>query len=720
MSIPMQIRREPETRLARREVSLLAGRGAPATLDKGARAVEVVVATEQPVRIFDWQRGGLVDEVLLVSGLTPLPRQVPLLDTHNRLSTDNIQGSLRDFRREADRVVATAYFSQTADKAWTLALEGHLTDVSVGYRVLESVWVEEGKTAKVCGESFTGPLKVATRWEIHEVSTVPIGADSQAKVRAQAIDDSQEERSMNKKLRKFLEGRGLAQDATAQQAWDFFAELTRGEEIAATGEERQEWLELLRELGQASAPQSQPPARPAEQRGQASQPVEQPAGQGLSQEQVRGLVAQGIAGERARAQEIAAMCRTFDVPEEERQGMVADGIGVDQARAKVMDIVAQRATQTQGGAGYRGPVEFGADEADKFRAAAVDAVMLRAGMEVEKPADGALDGEVRGYTLKELARYCLRRAQPTALLPWNSLELVGRALTTSDLPVILGNIANKSLLQGWETAPETWRQWMATGSVADFKTHTAAGLGESDDLEEIGEEGEYHYSGRVEVFEKYAIATYGRLFLISRQAIINDDLNALTQIPARRGEAAARKVGDVAYAVLTANTAMGDGVALFASGHKNLLTGAALDTESLGAALTAMALQKGPNGTATLNIQGRYLVAPMALKSNHEKFFNTTRIGDPNTGTVYDNPYSGGVIERVYEPRLDADDAKTWYLAGPKGRTVTVFFLNGVQTPYTESKDGWSVDGIEYKVRIDAGAKAMDWRPLSMNPGPNG
>jgi len=46
-----------------------------------------------------------------------------------------------------------------------------------------------------------------------------------------------------------------------------------------------------------------------------------------------------------------------------------------------------------------------------------------------------------------------------------------------------------------------------------------------------------------------------------------------------------------------------------------------------------------------------------------------------------------------------------------------VFFLNGVQTPYLEQQQSWNADGVEFKVRIDAGAKAMDWRGLYLNYG---
>ena len=81
------------------------------------------------------------------------------------------------------------------------------------------------------------------------------------------------------------------------------------------------------------------------------------------------------------------------------------------------------------------------------------------------------------------------------------------------------------------------------------------------------------------------------------------------------------------------------------------------------------------------------------------------------------NPYSGSYFTRVYEARLDDASSVIWYLAGPKGKTVKVFFLNGNRTPYLETKEGWNIDGVEFKVRIDAGAKAMDWKALIRNAG---
>ncbi|HDY6498146.1 TPA: Clp protease ClpP, partial [Pseudomonas aeruginosa] len=71
------------------------------------------------------------------------------------------------------------------------------------------------------------------------------------------------------------------------------------------------------------------------------------------------------------------------------------------------------------------------------------------------------------------------------------------------------------------------------------------------------------------------LATYGELFSITRQAIINDDLQMLSDIPFKLGQAAKATIGDLVYAVLTGNPAMSDGKALFHADHSNLLTGAA-------------------------------------------------------------------------------------------------------------------------------------------------
>ncbi|MEL0625302.1 Mu-like prophage major head subunit gpT family protein, partial [Marinomonas arenicola] len=76
--------------------------------------------------------------------------------------------------------------------------------------------------------------------------------------------------------------------------------------------------------------------------------------------------------------------------------------------------------------------------------------------------------------------------------------------------------------------------------------------------------------------EQIQLATYGRLFSISRQTIINDDLQAFTKLPMKMGRAAIRTVGDLVYALLMSNPNMKDGKSLFHADHNNILTAAAL------------------------------------------------------------------------------------------------------------------------------------------------
>jgi hypothetical protein len=355
---------------------------------------------------------------------------------------------------------------------------------------------------------------------------------------------------------------------------------------------------------------------------------------------------------------------------------------------------------------------MGLTDDEKFRGAAEEAILVRAGLS-DKTEEAA---DLASHTLRDMARECLIRSGQRAT--GNPLAMIGRAMTTSDFPKILANTANKALLSGYEGDDNaSWKTWCGTGSISDFKQLSIVRPSEMSDLKEVPEDGEYTYGDRDEAREQVQLATYGRLFSISRQAIINDDLGALTDIPKAHGEAAARKVCDCAYAVLTANAAMSDGIALFHADHGNLAsTGGAPAIATLASAIAAMKIQKDIAGKRVLNIRPRFFVAPVALEGMCEQIFRSTLEGtQAKPGMI--NPYSGDYFTRVYDARLDPDSATAWYLAGPKDKTVKVFFLNGNQSPYLETKEGFDVDAIEYKVRIDCAAKAVDYRALYKNEG---
>lgn len=662
-------------KMTTRTISLRFEGDIPVTLDTDKRTVEVLASTENPVMVWDWDHGR-ISEVLLMSGLEmPAARKVPLLDAHSRYATSDVVGSFRDMRTNNGELTGVAHFSRAADAEgpWTKLCEGHLTDFSVGYEVdrERAIWIPDGQTATVEGREFEGPLKVVTFWKIRELSVVPIGADEHAKARTgQPSAPQKKESDVDKKLRAFLERRGLDKDATDGEAWAFLERLEAKQEVPADNK-----------------PENDP------------------------QEDIDGEREAATMTERHRISEITAMGTRFDCSELSA-GLVKDGLSVDKARKAVMDHLAED-SGTEGGTGHRAPVDVGKDEREKFRAAATGAVMLKAGLEADKPADGA--DELAGRSLVELGRMSLVRAGQSD--NGHPLQMIGRALTTSDFPLILAAAANKSLDQGFEQADETWKIWCGTGSVNDFKTHSAVRASEGVDLDEVPEGTEYKYGSRSEQQEQYSVVTYGKLLAITRQAIINDDLGALSDIPAMHGETVARKIGDVGYAVLTANSAMGDNKALFIAAHNNLMTAAALGVTSLAAGIKAMGTQKDILGKRRLNIKPVFFLAPKALEGSSEVFFLSNNFEDTAKDSTRVNPYSGKYFQRVYEGRLDDDSATAWYLAAAINKTVRLFFLHGQQKPYMEARQGWSVDGVEYKVRLDVGAKAMDWRGLQKNAG---
>ena len=159
--------------------------------DTEKEKIRWILTSEQPATVFDWNRWDFVEEVLLMDGmLVPANKQVPFLDSHSRGSVDDILGSVTDFQQlevagfaACDGLVGFAA-DEKSQRTRQKALDGHLTDGSVGYEVIRSVWIPEEEEAAVKGRIFQGPLKVSYQWMLKEFSGTPIGADTLAKVRS--------------------------------------------------------------------------------------------------------------------------------------------------------------------------------------------------------------------------------------------------------------------------------------------------------------------------------------------------------------------------------------------------------------------------------------------------------------------------------------------------------------------------------------------------------
>lgn len=170
--------------------AVLASREKPAAEAGADAGMEWTLSTELPAVVWDWDRYDFVEEVLLADGMeVPAIGQVPLLDSHNRYSAKDVLGHVRDFRAvdagEFKGQSGMVYFAADEDSQIIKqkVADRHITDGSVGYQVLRSIWVPEGTEVLIDGRLFAGPLKVSRKWSLKEFSITPIGADVLAKVR---------------------------------------------------------------------------------------------------------------------------------------------------------------------------------------------------------------------------------------------------------------------------------------------------------------------------------------------------------------------------------------------------------------------------------------------------------------------------------------------------------------------------------------------------------
>jgi hypothetical protein len=381
--------------------------------------------------------------------------------------------------------------------------------------------------------------------------------------------------------------------------------------------------------------------------------------------------------------------------------------------AKDALIAKMAATRNAGLPGPGSAIVVGADAREKFVTGVTMSILNKTSI------DKGERNEFSGRRLFEIARMSLelngirRSFNDDYAMIGAAMDRVvmGGALSSSDFTNILANVAHKAMLKGYGEADETFAEWTSIGTLSDFKAVSRVDIGMFPSLDKVEEGAEYNYAKLTDRGVTLALATYGKMFPITRQAIINDDLNAFTKVPSKMGRAAHRTVGNLVYAILTSNPVMADGVALFHANHGNLGTGAgsALGVTSLDGARVAMGKQtdKDKNVTA-LNIKPRFLLLPLALQGTGNQLMASQTEPGQNNANLSNRVAS--MAKPIADARLDVASATSWYLSADPATTDTieVSYLNGVQTPTLEQREGWNVDGVEFKVRHDAGVNLLD------------
>jgi ATP-dependent protease ClpP protease subunit len=457
----------------------------------------------------------------------------------------------------------------------------------------------------------------------------------------------------------------------------------------------------------AEAPVIQPPAPQVQAPAQASQRLQEPQQPVMGNIDITALAAQlqqqMQAANTERVTAVSAVFEAFPAFASLKSECVGDmTCTAEQARNKLLNALAAGTTPSAGPGAIHIHAGNGNLVGDSIRAA----IMSRAGY-----ASAEKDNAYSGYTLRELARASLIDRGIGIAGHSSPMQMVGLAFThsSSDFGNILMDVAHKAALLGWEEASETFDQWTRKGTLTDFKTALRIGLEAFPTLRKVRAGAEYKYVTLKDRGEPIALATYGELFSLDRQTIINDDMDMLTRIPQAMGGAARATVGDLVWAVLTSNPKMSDGKPLFHADHGNLIN-ADLSIDGLDAARQAMKLQK--SGDRALNIRPAFALTPVAIESRMNQLIKSASVPGADVNSGIDNPIRN-FAEVLSEARLDDSSPTDYYLSAAKGRdTIEVAYLDGIDTPYLEQQQGFTVDGAAFKVRIDAGVAPLDHRGL--------
>jgi len=420
-----------------------------------------------------------------------------------------------------------------------------------------------------------------------------------------------------------------------------------------------------------------------------------------TQEQTAERPAETVRQTRARANaEIRTIAETAGLSRAWADAQIDAEAAPEETRAAAFEAMRTRSAQA---ATRTTRAEITIDHADP----AVTAARAGEALYARAHPEHALSDAARAFahmTTVDLARDCLRRAGVSTTGAATE-TLITRALhTTSDFPLILGDAVGRELRRAYQAAPSGVRQLARQGTIRDFRPKRAIMLGEAPQLEKVLEGGEFTNGTMDESAELYSLETFGKIFAISRQALVNDDLGAFTAIPARLGTAARAFEAAQLAAKVEANPTMSDTIALFnAAGHGNAKTvGASLEGD-LAAARLAMRKQTGLSGDL-IDVTPRFVLVPPDLETDMEKALSAvqaTKTGDAN-------PFAALSLE--VEPRLTS--ATRWYVVADPALIdgLEYAYLEGAPGPQIETRVGFEVDGVQMKVRLDFGCGWLDHR----------
>jgi hypothetical protein len=436
---------------------------------------------------------------------------------------------------------------------------------------------------------------------------------------------------------------------------------------------------------------------------------------GQQQRDANQAAERAIQEERQRVADVTNICRSFGIDADE---YIRDGHTIDQVRAAVLETL-----QTGGQPSH---VQVTRDEGDTFRQRATDALLLRAGVHVESPAEGS--DEFRAMSLRDLAIECLgREGRNTGnLLRMSSDDLYIEVCRqfynpSAAFPAIMDQTIRKSIVQLYSEVPTTFESFTTSGTLKDFKEtadheYVIGGVGE---FLKVPENGEIKPDKpRTELLPNRKLDTYGKQFSMTRQAFINDDIGFLTEVPGLYATAAKKTIDKQVYKILFNNDKIFDGVQLFSDKHNNLMkNGSAPSQKAIQSMVLKMQQQKDQFGEA-IYITPKIILVPVGYEFDLAVIFHSAQVTGSNNNDY--NPLYNYPLQTVQSPVLNAlagENACPWFMLGTGARGIQVDYLNGQKTPTVRRMEVPGTLGFVWDIYLDWGIAVRDWRSIVKNPG---
>jgi len=649
------------------------------------RRFTMTAYTGGPMQLVGWRYPVVVD----LQGLEVGRQRRPILLDHTR-DVDFVMGQTDSIAvMNGQLVVAGQVMGESPKARQVIALndKGFSWQASIGARADQVEFVPEGKTAQANGREVAGPVNIARRATLGEVSFVVLGADDSTSAQIAASAGLTQEK-IDMEFAQWIEAQGFTPDALSEQ------QTTK--------------LRALYDV-------------------QATKPTPPPQGEFNPAATIRAEAA-------AEAKRIAVVRKVCGAKHAEIEAKAIEE-GWDSTRTELEVL---RVSRPQGPA-----IHATGGKAPTF--AAIEAALcLSVKMPEEKvvgwygaqTVEAAQSRDMRGIGLHELFFHVIHAAggyaRPgrmtddtirTAFEADRTLRAAGGSFSTITLSGILSNVANKALLEAYSGVEGIATRICAQTDVNDFKQVTRYRMTGQGTFEKVGPDGELKHAQLTEEAFTNQIDTYGKIIALTRQMSINDDLGAFLQIPRILGRQSAIAVESAVFTLLLSNPSN-----FFSAGNKNYFSGAdtTLQISSLTTAEQLFLDQTDKDGKPIL-ISPAILLTPTSLKVTGQQLMTETRVNETTTSDKpkpANNPHAGK-WEPLSSPYLNSQgiagsSAVAWYLlANPADvAAMEIAYLRGLRTPTIESGEtDFDTLGMKWRGYFDFGVAMQDYRAAVKSKG---